>query len=311
MTDHHRRWPELSAAMVFALAPDAVAAFQRMVAAVVVTRSTSLELVRRRVAMLLQLPADCLPPIAPLDDSQASLLASWPTASVYSPAERACLSFAEQFVLDVAGVTAEDRAALTESSSAEAFGFVQALYVLDHGARLSGVLHQLFGASPLAAVSSAVSPDELWPAAEAMMGAVARLRGVNPLTAELVRLRGARLHQCRLCCSRRRVSAVTANAELLEATEIDTADLTAMQRAALALTDAILLQPGNVPAAVVDEVRAALTPPQAMEVALLVAHNAANKIAVALGADAPVVTDGLEYFEVEAGEYRYGLAPPT
>jgi hypothetical protein len=42
----------------------------------------------------------------------------------------------------------------------------------------------------------------------------------------------------------------------------------------------------------------------------LVSHNAANKIAVALGADDPVVADGIEYFELEAGRYRYGLVPP-
>ena len=32
-----------------------------------------------------------------------------------------------------------------------------------------------------------------------------------------------------------------------------------------------------------------------------VVRNAANKIAVALGSDAPEVTDGIEYYDIDAG----------
>jgi alkylhydroperoxidase family enzyme len=311
LTGRDDSWPEPTSAAVSALAPQAVDAFRRMIAAVVATRSQTLELVRLRVAMLLQLPADVLPSIVVLDDSRTTQIASWPTAAVYSAEERASLSFAEQFVMDVASVMDADRAELTDALGAETFGFVQALYVLDHSARLSHMLRQLFGVSPLAAVSTAASGEVLWPATEAMMTAVAGLAAVDPLTAELVRLRGARLHRCRLCCSRRRVSAVAENSGLLEATDIDPATLSSTQRAALELADAMLLRPGVPLGDVARDVQSTLTPREAIEVALLVSHNAANKIAVALGADAPVVADGVEYFEVEAGEYRYGLVAPT
>jgi hypothetical protein len=84
------------------------------------------------------------------------------------------------------------------------------------------------------------------------------------------------------------------------------------QRAALLLTDAILLTPGAIALNVVDAVRAQLSPQHALEVAMLVAHNAANKIAVALGADAPTVAAGVEFFDVDgSGDYAYGLPSPV
>jgi hypothetical protein len=108
------------------------------------------------------------------------------------------------------------------------------------------------------------------------------------------------------------VSAAVANPDLLEDTDlIGRTDLSDVQRAALELTDAILLHPAQIAPKTIEGVRRALTPGQALEVAFLVAHNAANKIAVALGADAPSVADGVEYFEVDAtGEYTYALPAP-
>ena len=53
-------------------------------------------------------------------------------------------------------------------------------------------------------------------------------------------------------------------------------------------------------AQVVDDARAHLAPEQVVEVVLDVARNAANKIAVALGADAAAVTDGVELFTTDA-----------
>jgi alkylhydroperoxidase family enzyme len=262
--------------------------------------------------MVLQLPGDLLPAVVDLPAAPAAELASWPTSDAYSQAERTCLGFAEQFVIDVAGVRPEDRAALSAVLGSATFGFVQCLYVLDHGTRLLAVVQQLFGVDPLAPAAGQAAV-ELWPALERMMTAVARLRTVDPLTAELVRLRGARVHHCRLCSSRRRSAAAAVNSEVLDAVEpAAREDLTEAQRAALMLAEAILLEPAKVPPVVVDAVHRHLTPAQGLEIALLVAHNAANKIAVALGADDPTVREGVEYFEVtDAGDYRYGLPAPT
>ncbi len=54
------------------------------------------------------------------------------------------------------------------------------------------------------------------------------------------------------------------------------------------------------PAEVVDAANEHLTPEQVVEVVLDVTRNAANKIAVALGADAATVTDGVELFTTDA-----------
>lgn len=55
-----------------------------------------------------------------------------------------------------------------------------------------------------------------------------------------------------------------------------------------------------IPDAVVHGVRRHLTEAQAVEVVLDVVRNAANKIAVALRADTPEVTDGVQLFTTDA-----------
>jgi alkylhydroperoxidase family enzyme len=305
-------WASFRPVDVHALAPGGVDAFRDLIGAVGTAYDPgALELIRRRIATLLSLPADVLPVLAVPPAAQLADLAAWPTSSAFADIDRVAIGFAEQFVIDIAAVSPADRQQLGEVFEARTFPFVQALYVLDQVARLSGVLRQLFGASPLDG-GPAVEALELWPAMERMMTAVMTIQGVDPLTAELVRLRGARLHNCQICQSRRRVAAAIDDAALLEDPQpIETADIENHQRAALLLTDAILLHPGAVPAATLQAVTAHLTPEHALEVSLLVAHNAANKIAVALGADAPTVTDGVEYFDVNAqGVYAYGLPSP-
>ena len=48
-----------------------------------------------------------------------------------------------------------------------------------------------------------------------------------------------------------------------------------------------------------------------IELVLDVARNGANRIAVALGADAPTVTDGVEWFAtLPDGDLAYGLPEP-
>jgi alkylhydroperoxidase family enzyme len=308
MTD----WTRFGREDVRAIAPAAVDAFRDLIAAVgAADDAAGLEVVRRRIAMVLSVPSDVLPVLAPPPPAKLADLAAWPTSPAFDDVDRVRLEFAEQFVIDVAAVSATDRQRLSDALGAATFPFVQSVYVLDHVARLSAVIRQIFGASPLDAELPGES-RELWPAMECMMAAVMTIGGLDPLTAELVRLRGARVHNCRVCQSRRRVAAVVDDATLLEDPHaVDAAGLDDAQRAALHLTDAILLNPGTIPAAVTNAVTTYLTPQHALEVAMLVAHNAANKIAVALAADAPTVTQGVEFFEVDtAGGYEYGLPSP-
>jgi len=63
-----------------------------------------LELCRRRIAMLHRWdPGPAPGPVPPA--AQSAALAAWPTSPLFTDVERACLGFAEQFVLDPHGMT--------------------------------------------------------------------------------------------------------------------------------------------------------------------------------------------------------------
>jgi len=226
----------------------------------------------------------------------------------------ACVAFAEQFVVDVAGTTDEQRAAMHAATGVDAFVFAQVLYVSDVLLRARIALRRLFDAPDVADV---VSPptgdgaDDLWTMLESFMQQVARLDALDPLTAELVRLRGARVHNCRLCQSRLSVRALDAAGDAALFAAIDhheTADLSERHRVALRLTDALVTQPSSIGAALAADVRARFSTEEIVEIVLDVARNAANKIAVALGADAPVVTDGIEYYDIDASGEVFAAA---
>jgi alkylhydroperoxidase family enzyme len=77
-------------------------------------------------------------------------------------------------------------------------------------------------------------------------------------------------------------------------------DLPDHTKAALALTDAMIWTPYHVTREVADTVSRHLTPAQVAEVVLDVTCHAAEKIAVALGADRARVTEGVELFATDA-----------
>jgi alkylhydroperoxidase family enzyme len=87
--------------------------------------------------------------------------------------------------------------------------------------------------------------------------------------------------------------------------------LTDGQKAALALTDALIWTPAHLDGEVLAAVRAHFTPEQAVELVLDVLRNAGNKIAVALAADDPNVDEGVEVYDINPdGTLTYGLAAP-
>ena len=299
---------------VRALAPSAFDAFDVVLGTVGRAGPTRLlELARRRIAMLLAGASDALPPVGPLDATLIDSLSSWPTSPSFDADDRAVLEVSEQFVIDVAGTGDELRRRCFGRLGDAAFPLVQAIYVFDQGLRMRAALRQLFGvvdgaARPVpvsgqtAVSGEADGSGELWPALEAWMQAVARLDALDPLTAEIVRLRGARVHDCRLCRSRRHVSAVADGGDESVFDQIDDyerSDLDETQKVALRLVDAMLWRPARLPEAVITDALDLLGPAATLEVVLDVGRNAANKIAVVFGADAPEVTDGLQLFEVD------------
>ncbi len=129
------------------------------------------------------------------------------------------------------------------------------------------------------------------------------MRGLDPVTTEVVRLRGAAHHNCRLCKSRRESHALDAGGsedlysqiEQFESSE----KLTDAQKAALRYVDAMVWTPSQIGADVAAGVRKHFSEDQAFELTLDIMRNAANKIMVSLGVDAPLVTDGTELFSVD------------
>ena len=90
------------------------------------------------------------------------------------------------------------------------------------------------------------------------------------------------------------------DAEFAAVDDYAASDLPESTKAALALVDAMIWTPDRDPRRVVARVREHLSDAQAVEVVLDVARNAANKIAVALRADAPEVTEGVQLFTTDA-----------
>ena len=212
-----------------------------------------------------------------------------------SPPVRA---FAEQFATDVSLIDDDLRQQFAQGTGDLRLPVAQMVWIADVAPRLSGVLDQLFGASdwpaprrfPVRDVGATI--DEL-------VQSTARLRALDAITTELVRLRGARRHACRVCSSRRAVAALEAGADETTFDSVDhyeDSDLSTGAKAALALTDAVIGSPASLPENVVARVREHLTDEEAVEVVLRVVGNAVNKIAVALGDDTPEVTEGVQLF---------------
>jgi alkylhydroperoxidase family enzyme len=291
-----------------AIAPEALRAFADVIASARAAIDPDLyALARARIATLLGV-ADAAPA-----GEKIRALPSWPDSPLFSDRERACLAFAEQFVLDVSAVSDEQRAALAGALGKGAAAFGQALYAIDFELRLRNAFAQLFGADPIPAPSGA-TPGALWPTLEAMMPVIARLAALDPLTTELVRLRGARIHSCRMCKSLRNARAFAQGGGETTFDKIDAfeqSDLAERHKVALRLVDAVLFRPGDFPSGLAEQVREHWTPAQIVELLLDIARNALNKFAVAMGVDGVGVGESTGFYDTdERGEMVYGLARP-
>lgn len=119
---------------------------------------------------------------------------------------------------------------------------------------------------------------------------VAELRELDPVTTEVVRLRGAAQHNCRMCTARRESDAFDAGATEALHEQIawyDTSsELTERHKAALRYADALIWTPATIESDVAAGVLEHFSAAEAFELTVDVMHNAANKIAVSLAADA-------------------------
>lgn len=226
-----------------------------------------------------------------------------------SDAELVLTAFAEQFSTDVTGIGDNQRRCLTEAFGANAFRVVVAVFIADFVPRVWAGCEAL-GLGRPGSVSEVAWDDDGDPVEQVLGGfvpAVARLRELDAVTTEVVRLRGAAAHYCRLCQSLREGHALDdgGSEDLYRQIEdFETAaDLSEAHKAALRYVDALIWSPAQISDEIVDGVHQHFSEKQAFELTLDVMRNAANKIAVSLAADAPRVAEGIERYEVdEAGQ---------
>jgi len=234
------------------------------------------------------------------------------TGSRSEDGDRAILGFAEQCVLDVSGVTSDQRSAFLAVGGRASGDLAAALWVVDVVPRTRAALDALFGAGPWPDPATSSELD-LWATLDDLIRVVPALDALDPITSELVRLRGARQHNCRLCSSLRSRAALRAGADERAFAAVDDyrhSDLAPLAIAALAFTDAMVWTPGRIDSSVVADLQSEAAPDQQVELVLDVTRNALNKIAVALGADAAHVEEGVEIYDVAPdGSLVYGLEP--
>ncbi len=112
---------------------------------------------------------------------------------------------------------------------------------------------------------------------------------LDPVVTELVRLRCARSHDCRVCQSLRMGDAADAGVDDTVTGKVDdyrTSDLPYRTKLALAVTDAMIGRPGDLDEALVRSVVDEFTVGELAELCLDVTKWSTQKINVALGLDA-------------------------
>lgn len=221
-----------------------------------------------------------------------------------SEAEEAVVDFAEQFSMDVTGIADDLRQRLMATLRREAFGAVVLTYIADFVPRVLAGLEALGLGEVLPAGKTGW--DHTTDPADAVFNgflpAVARQTALDPVTAEIVRLRGAGQHRCRLCNSLREAAALEAGGSEDVYGDIsfyETSNrLSESHKAALRYVDALIWSPADIAPEISAEMRAWFPADEGVEVTFDVMRNASNKIAVAMGADAPRVEHGTEQYRI-------------
>ena len=226
-----------------------------------------------------------------------------------SEAEAVVTEFAEQFSADVSMITGEQRSRLWKCLGDSTFGAVVSMYIADFVPRVRAGLEALgIGEQYLGWVQGAFEWDHATEPSDVVFNdflpAVARMRALDPITSELVRLRGAAQHNCRLCKSLRESTALDAGGSETLYDDIERFESSALfddrAKAALRYADALIWTPAHLVADDVAEVRARFSEAEAIELSFDIMRNASNKIAVSLGADGPRVDHGTERYLLDA-----------
>ncbi|MGV0875169.1 carboxymuconolactone decarboxylase family protein [Mycolicibacterium sp. XJ879] len=227
---------------------------------------------------------------------------------VDGPSERDSVvaAFAEQFSVDVSEIGDNQRTQFVSTLGDNAFRTVVMVFIADFVPRVWAGCEAL-GLGKRGA-REVVEWDHHTDPVDALLNGfvpgVARMRELDPVTTEIVRLRGATQHNCRLCKSLRERTALDAGGSeemYSQIEQYESADgLTKAQKAALRFVDALIWSPSQISEEVARGVHKHFSDEQAFELTLDVMRNAANKIAVSLGADAPRAAEGTEQYLIDA-----------
>ena len=222
-----------------------------------------------------------------------------------SEAQAVVAEFAEQFSADVSMITVEQRSRLFKALGDSTFGVVVSIYIADFVPRVRAGLEALgVGSEYLGWVRGPLEWDHASEPSAVVFNdflpAVARMRALDPVTSELVRLRGAAQHNCRLCKSLRESTALDAGGSETLYGDIehfqDSMLFDGRAKAALRYADGLIWTPAHLDVDDAAEVRSGYSDDEAVELTFDIMRNASNKVAVSLGGDAPRVEHGTERY---------------
>jgi alkylhydroperoxidase family enzyme len=225
---------------------------------------------------------------------------------------RACLEFAEQFVLDVTAIGEDERDTLRRHFDDRAVeDIVRAFFLTEYALRLELISGRLFDGPVVPAPRPPVAPSAdpgraLRQAVADYADAVVRGRSLDPVVTELVRLRCARTHNCRMCRTLRLTDARAAGVDDAMAAAVDryeTSDLDDRAKAALRITDALITMPSGLSPSAVEHAHTVLGEDELAELCLDVSKWSTQKVRVALGTDGaeslPLNEQGISFFRFD------------
>ena len=148
---------------------------------------------------------------------------------------------------------------------------------------------------------------------DAYQAAVVRGSALDRVTTELVRLRCARTHHCRICQTLRLADAREAGVDETMTAKVDfyeRSDLPERAKVALRVTDAFITRPDLLSDTVAGQARASFGPAELASLCLDITKWSTQKIKVALGTDGAdrLVTDadGVALFGFDSGGQATG-----
>lgn len=248
--------------------------------------------------------------------------------SALTDRQSVALSFAEQFIIDVSGINETNRESLVQYFPGEEMReFVTALYILECTYRLSLIARMLLSDEPFPAdtilfeisTPSGNEKPNIRLLLKDYQDAVVRGSDLDPVTTELVRLRCARTHNCRICQTLRLSDARAAGADDTMTEKVDfyeRSDLDEKYKIALRITDAFITRPDTLSAKTIVAAHASYSPDQLAEMCLDITKWSTQKIHVALGTDGadavPKNEQGISFFGFDDLGQVSGYSPtPT